>query len=281
MLATLSLAVEWLLQAPQEVRQSAMLRAAQLLLTFTLSPRHAQQHARGGAAAPAGSSSEALESVFPGSVAASPGITPTRQQPAQHRLAGQAPAPLQLPPSPGMSPSAPEMLTPGGLPPRPVSPSLAALKAAAAAASGAGAASADSKRPSTPRAGSFERLQGAAEPTSISATALAAAAAPLGGPLPPAGDGQAGQAEAAAAAACEASATVLWSFLSGQAMVPHVRVHGQRHPRSAGLAAAAEPVPASPAAPPACAPLPACVCSNPTHVCMAVWPGSPINKPSR
>ncbi|PSC72009.1 hypothetical protein C2E20_4726 [Micractinium conductrix] len=220
-LATLSLAVEWLLQAPQEVRQSAMLRAAQLLLTFTLSPRHAQQHARGGAAAPAGSSSEALESVFPGSVAASPGITPTRQQPAQHRLAGQAPAPLQLPPSPGMSPSAPEMLTPGGLPPRPVSPSLAALKAAAAAASGAGAASADSKRPSTPRAGSFERLQGAAEPTSISATALAAAAAPLGGPLPPAGDGQAGQAEAAAAAACEASATVLWSFLSGQAMVPH------------------------------------------------------------
>ncbi|KAL4440437.1 hypothetical protein ABPG75_003438 [Micractinium tetrahymenae] len=230
-IATLSLAVEWLLQAPQEARQGAMLRAAQVLLAFTLSPR--QPHGAAAAAA-AGMASRSASfalggaagtvEALPGSPAPSPGalLTPGSRQQGPglpHRLAGQAPAPLQIPPSPGMSPSGPEMLSPAGLPQRPVSPSMAALKAAAAsaAASAAGTpASSAAPRPGTPRASSFERLQGGGEPSAADIAAAAAAVVAAGS----AAATVASQLEQAAAEAAQASATQLWSFLNGEAMVP-------------------------------------------------------------
>lgn len=233
MVATLSLAVEWLLQAPQEARQGAMLRAAQLLLAFTLSPRSAAGSAAASAGAASRSASftqgggaDAAAQALPGSPAPSPGVALTpggRQQGPglPHRLAGQAPTPLQIPPSPGMSSSGPELLSPAGLPQRPVSPSMAALKAAAAsaAASTAGTpASSAAPRPATPRASSFERLQGAAEPSAVDIAAAAAAVVAAGSAAAMAAD----QLEQEAAEAAQASSTQLWSFLHGESMVPPV-----------------------------------------------------------
>jgi hypothetical protein len=206
-LSTLSLAVEWLLQAPREARQPAMLRAAQLLLAFTLAPRGS-----GGAEA-AGAGGE--EPSTPA------GASPAGPRPStQHRLAAQTPPPLQLPPSPGSSPAA--ALSPGGPAQRPVSPNLAALQAAAAAAT-------PSAKAGTPRTGSLERLQVAAE----GGGGNAVTAADVAGLLGPGGDASntatAAAAAAAAAvtmdeaaAAAESCVTQLWSFLNGRAMVPQV-----------------------------------------------------------
>ena len=225
-IATLSLAVEWLLQAPQEVRQGAMLRATELLLAVPLASRRQQLgsssssggwgRSGGGAGAVAGGA--AGQEGGPGTPLTSPAVRPAA---AQQRL----PTPLQLPSSPALS----SVTSPVGGPlspalqQRPLSPSMAALQAAAAAASGTSAAQqaqqAQQQRPTTPRASSFDRLQGAGDPSAadIAAAAAGMAAAAAGG-----GGSTAEQLEAAAAAAAEAKATQLWSFLNGHAMVPQV-----------------------------------------------------------
>ena len=235
--STLSVAVEWLLQAPPEARQGAMLHATELLLAFTLAPLDGAGSSGsygGGAAALEGA--EAADTAPPATPLVSPAVSGVRAgSAAQHRLAAAAPSPLQLPPSPASSPLGP--LSPGlpGLPQRPLSPSMMALQAAAAAAvsgggGGATAAAAQQQqqqqqqherqeRPGTPRASSFDRLQGAGEPSAAD-VALSAGFA-----LAPAAEGPSSsseQLEAAAAAAAEAQATRLWSFLSGRAMVPQV-----------------------------------------------------------
>lgn len=223
-IATLSLAVEWLLQAPQEARQGAMLRATELLLAFTLASRRQQLSSsssggwgRSGGGAAAGEGGAAGQEGGPGTPLTSPAVRPAA---AQQRL----PTPLQLPSSPALS----SMTSPVGGPlspalqQRPLSPSMAALQAAAAAASGAGAAQqaqqAQQQRPTTPRASSFDRLQGAGEPSAADIAAAAGMAAAAAGD----GGSTAEQLEAAAAAAAEAKGTQLWSFLNGHAMVPQV-----------------------------------------------------------
>lgn len=236
-IATLSLAVEWLLQAPQEARQGAMLHATQLLLAFTLAPRQPRSVAANGTSSLSASFAQGggldtaagmqTSDALPGSPAPAPGavVTPGSRQRGSgppHRLAGQAPTPLQIPPSPGMSPTGPELTSPSGLPQRPVSPSMAALKAAAAsaAASAAGTpATSTAPRPATPRASSFERLQGAGEPSAAD-IAAAAAVAVAGSAAATAAE----HAEQAAAEAAQVSATQLWSFLNGDSMVPPVRL---------------------------------------------------------
>ena len=212
-LSTLSLAVEWLLQAPQEARQGAMLCATQLLLAFTLSPYpQPSSSSRSGSQLASPLESGLAAAAGAGEPPRTPVATLLGAGPAaQHRLAGQSPTPLHLPASPaGGSPE------PGSLPAlspalaqRPVSPSLAALQAAAAAASEA-ATPAAAAQPATPRAVSFDRLQGAAESAAAASDSLPAPTAELS-----AGD----RLEAAAAGAAEASATLLWSFLNGRAMV--------------------------------------------------------------
>lgn len=232
-IATLSLAVEWLLQAPQEARQGAMLHATQLLLAFTLAPRQPRSVAANGTPSLSASFAQGggldtaavmqTSDALPGSPAPAPGavVTPGSRQRGSgppHRLAGQAPTPLQIPPSPGMSPTGPELTSPSGLPQRPVSPSMAALKAAAAsaAASATGTpATSTAPRQATPRASSFERLQGAGEPSAAD-IAAAAAVAVAGSAAATAAE----HAEQAAAEAAQVSATQLWSFLNGDSMVP-------------------------------------------------------------
>lgn len=231
-MSTLSLAVEWLLQAPQEARQGAMLHATELLLAFTLAPVEgaAGSSSNGWSDTAALEGSEAADAAPPATPLVSPAVGGARAG-AQHRLAAAAPSPLQLPPSPASSPLG--ALSPGlpGTAQRPLSPSMMALQAAAAAAasgaagSGAAAAAAaqpppqQQERPGTPRASSFDRLQGVAE---TSAADLAASAGVALGPAPDGGGSSTEQLEAAAAAAVEAQATRLWSFLSGRAMVPQV-----------------------------------------------------------
>lgn len=214
-ISTLSLAVEWVLQAPQEARQGAMLRATELLLTFTLA--HSSRHCGSGGAALGGSAADGAAAAAEGPPATpfvSPAARPGTQPP--HRLAGQVPTPLQVPPSPATSP-APGSVLSAGLPQRPLSPSMAALQAAAAATrSTVSAAAMEQARPGTPRASSLDRLQGEGQPSAVDIVASAAVAA--------ADDSSAAeQLEAEAAAAAEARATVLWSFLNGEAMLPQVR----------------------------------------------------------
>ncbi|PRW39232.1 hypothetical protein C2E21_7090 [Chlorella sorokiniana] len=225
---TLSLAVEWLLQAPQEARQGAMLRATELLLAFTLAP-HRQQLGGGGSGGGPWRSGSGLQAPE-GSAAAQEGgpatpLTSPAVRPAAAQL--RLPTPLQLPSSPGFSAGASPLggpLSPA-LQQRPLSPSMAALQAAAAAASsGAGGAqqaqqqAQHAQRPTTPRVSSLDRLQGAGEPSAVD---IAAAAASVVAAADGAGIGStAEQLEAAAAVAAEARATQLWSFLNGHATVP-------------------------------------------------------------
>ena len=225
-IATLSLAVEWLLQAPQEARQGAMLRATELLLAFTLASHGQQLGDNSGSSGGPWRSRSRLPAADGGAGALECGPTTPLTSPAVRPGAAQQrlPTPLQLPSSPAFSTGASPLggpLSPA-LQQRPLSPSMVALQAAAAAAASSGGAAqqAQQQRPTTPRASSFERLQGAGEPSAadIAAAAASVAAAADSG----ISSSTAEQWEAAAAAAAEARATQLWSFLNGHAMVPQV-----------------------------------------------------------
>lgn len=223
-IATLSLAVEWLLQAPQEARQGAMLRATELLLAFLLCPTASGHASSGGGGLLEGAPSAAVAGGAAADGAPStPLVSPAAsgQSFGQHRLAGHTPTPLQLPPSTANSP---EITTSSASPAlsslmhRPLSPNMAALQAAAAAASSGGTAAAaaaqqQQRRPSTPRASSFEQGDTSA------ADVLNAAAHEGGG-----GAAADAAAEAAAAEAAEAQSTLLWTFLNGHALVPQASV---------------------------------------------------------
>lgn len=228
-ISTLSLAVEWLLQAPQEARQGAMLQATQLLLAFTLtSPGQPSSDGSWQAEGPLQSRQQQPQQQQQQQAPGTPVLTPGAPlSGANHRLAAATPPPLQLPASPGSSPAvAGALLSPGSAAPQqPVSPNLAALHAAAAAA--AAAASGQPVRLlATPRGGGREHALGAAEGTPSAAEVAASSGAKRPGGGGGGADGTdadaAEQAERAAAAAAEASTTMLWSFLNGKAMVPQV-----------------------------------------------------------
>ncbi|KAL4856367.1 hypothetical protein ACK3TF_003171 [Chlorella vulgaris] len=226
-ISTLSLAVEWLLQAPQEARQGAMLQATQLLLAFTLtSPALPSSDGSWQAEGPLQSRQQQPQQQQQQQAPGTPVLTPGAPlSGANHRLAAATPPPLQLPASPGSSPAvAGALLSPGSAAPqRPVSPNLAALHAAAAAA--AAAASGQPVRLlATPRGGAREQALGLAEGTPSAADVAASSGAKRPGGGGGGADGTdadaAEQAERAAAAAAEASTTMLWNFLNGKAMVP-------------------------------------------------------------
>eukprot|EP00887_Chlorella_sp_A99_P002375 scaffold10.g2375.t1 len=236
-IATLSLAVEWLLQAPEVVRQGAMLHAAKLLLTFLTAapppPAPPPCLPASGSAGRLGPSEWGGGGAAPGDGAPSRQSSPDRlrvqQQQQQQQAFGRGegawgevppPTPAQL----IVAASTPLSWRATAQHSRPGTAAPSALSPPAATAAGSasptptlgGAGTAGAQRPATPGVGPGSVYADAGLATRASGGCSADGSG--GGGMSPGagGDGDAG-AEAATAAA---EGTLLWSFLAGLSGVP-------------------------------------------------------------
>lgn len=217
-ISTISLAVEWLLQAPEVARQGAMLQATEVLLSFLASPP-------GGVTTPgaggsglakwrrcaAGAGEDAA-----GSRQSSPERGPPQQQQQQQQAPltpAQAIAAVAATPPSRRSTAHHKPATHGSTAgpagsPLPASPlPVVAMSVSSTAASPLGPlgpVAAQQQRPVTPAVGSLD-----------TAGVAASAVCPEEGP-----DADAAAAAARALAAAEDQGTLLWSFLQGIAVVP-------------------------------------------------------------